>query len=341
MADDKTVPNQDENRTPRTDPEFAGDEVVEPTAASTPAYEEHDPAVVAEPAPDEPMFAETQADVVDDRSATPALVEPPTAERSTFAPPVIPAAAETREADVDREPITDREPVSSAHDDEIAAPIVAPVAAAGATPATQVYPASAPQPEQPQIVYISEPNPPKKKSNRGLGALLAIGATVVFAVLFAIVSALLIMLIPPRQDFLENYLSFVTNPSFWLPVIVFAIAYILLVLISNNAGWWAHVLGGFIVAILVYLAFIGGGLLGAQAWTLTLENATRFTNALWLNPLAIAAFIVAREVPIWMGAAISARGRKVKARNIEQREEFDREQAAKRAEYERANARTA
>jgi hypothetical protein len=38
---------------------------------------------------------------------------------------------------------------------------------------------------------------------------------------------------------------------------------------------------------------------------------------------------------MWVGAAIAARGRKVKARNLEAKAEFDRELAEKRAEQER------
>jgi hypothetical protein len=42
-----------------------------------------------------------------------------------------------------------------------------------------------------------------------------------------------------------------------------------------------------------------------------------------------------------MGFAIAARGRKVKARNVDARVLYDQEIAAKRAEYEQTNARTA
>jgi hypothetical protein len=52
----------------------------------------------------------------------------------------------------------------------------------------------------------------------------------------------------------------------------------------------------------------------------------------------IAAALVAREVSIWIGLAIAARGRRVRARNDETRTAWDREQEEKRAEYEGTGA---
>ena len=55
-----------------------------------------------------------------------------------------------------------------------------------------------------------------------------------------------------------------------------------------------------------------------------------------MNPAIVIATIVAREVAIWFGAAISSRGRRVKARNIEAAAEYKRETAEKKAEFERS-----
>ena len=54
------------------------------------------------------------------------------------------------------------------------------------------------------------------------------------------------------------------------------------------------------------------------------------------NPILFIAAILAREVPIWIGLAISTRGRKVRAKNAEAKAAYDAEQAEKKAEYERA-----
>ena len=57
-----------------------------------------------------------------------------------------------------------------------------------------------------------------------------------------------------------------------------------------------------------------------------------------MHPFVIAAALVAREVSIWIGLAIAARGRRVKDRNVETRTAWDREQEEKKAEYERGIA---
>ena len=45
--------------------------------------------------------------------------------------------------------------------------------------------------------------------------------------------------------------------------------------------------------------------------------------------------VLSREVSIWIGLAIAARGRRVRARNAEARASYDRELSEKRAQYER------
>jgi hypothetical protein len=95
---------------------------------------------------------------------------------------------------------------------------------------------------------------------------------------------------------------------------MFALGFIVLVVILNRAGWWAHVIGK------------------------TPAEANAAFGALATNPLMIAAALVAREVSIWIGLAIAARGRRVRARNEETRTAWDREQEEKRAEYERGGA---
>jgi hypothetical protein len=88
------------------------------------------------------------------------------------------------------------------------------------------------------------------------------------------------------------------------------------------------VLFGFLVAVVVYFSYIGGALLTVQAWNFTPQEAVNFISTRWLDPGAIAAAVIAREVPIWAGAWIARRGRAVTARNAEAREEYDRQIAA-------------
>jgi len=88
------------------------------------------------------------------------------------------------------------------------------------------------------------------------------------------------------------------------------------------------VLFGFLVAVVVYFSYIGGALLGlvidGRADGIGSVELGRIVSTLWLNPGAIAAGLVAREVPIWAGAWIARRGRRVTARNLEARVEYDR-----------------
>jgi hypothetical protein len=78
----------------------------------------------------------------------------------------------------------------------------------------------------------------------------------------------------------------------------------------------------------VYFSFIGAALLGLMldgtSDGLSQADVSRFVASLWLNPYAITAAIIAREVPIWAGAWIARRGRRVTAKNREARTEYER-----------------
>lgn len=189
-------------------------------------------------------------------------------------------------------------------------------------------------PSQPQIVYVAHPTPPRQRGNRGVGSLLAVLSAIVFAAVYGGIAALVIIADPALDVGADDIGSFLIAPAFWAPVLVFAVAYVLLVALVNRAGWWAHVLGGFIVALLTYGGFLLGLWLTSGAWTgPAADDPAGYFAPLWLHPLAVTAFVVAREVPIWMGALIGSRGRRLAARNAEARAEFEREQAAQRAQY--------
>jgi hypothetical protein len=119
-------------------------------------------------------------------------------------------------------------------------------------------------------------------------------------------------------------------------VLVFLVAFVLLVLIVNRAGWAAHIFGSLLVALTVYFGSIGillllGVVIGADEGAALGSFGTLATN-----PIIIIAALVAREVSIWIGLAISASGRRVKARNHEIVDEGEKEHADTRAQYERA-----
>ena len=177
---------------------------------------------------------------------------------------------------------------------------------------------------QPKVVYVNVPPAPRKKGNRIIGSLIALAAAVVFALLLAVVFALL-------------WASFNGNDPieftgrFFIPVILFAVGLVLFVLLANRAGWWAYIIGSLAVAALVYFGTAAGLVLIDNVISQTPQVATQWYSAALLNPLVIIAGLLAREVAMWTGMIIGRRGRKVKARNVEARANYDREQAEREA----------
>ena len=192
-----------------------------------------------------------------------------------------------------------------------------------------------------QVVYVQAPLPPRVRGNRVVGVLLALVGTVVFAAAYAAAAAIPLAIRFSGAGLSPAFSAFVQNAIFWIPVMMFALGFIVLVVILNRAGWWAHVIGSLLVALFVYFASIGLLLLVDNVIGKTPAEANAAFGALATNPLMIAAALVAREVSIWIGLAIAARGRRVRARNEETRTAWDREQEEKRAEYERGAAASA
>jgi hypothetical protein len=187
-----------------------------------------------------------------------------------------------------------------------------------------------------RTVYVQAPVPPRAQGNRGFGILIAALATIAFALLYAAVSALVILFVP--ASFGGSYTDFYLSPLFYIPVLVFLVAMILYALIANRAAWWSWVIGSFLVAAVVYLGSIGIRMLLDGALTQSADEAAAAFASSASSAFLIIAAILAREVAIWSGAIISSRGRKVKDRNVQAREDFERESAERQAELERLNA---
>jgi hypothetical protein len=186
---------------------------------------------------------------------------------------------------------------------------------------------------RPQVIYVTAPAAPRPKGNRGFGALIALVATLVFAVLLAVAGALLGLVIEGRFAF-----GFLGQAAFYVPVIAFLIGFVILVLIVNRAAWWTYIVGSIFVALFVYFATIAYGMVTDGLFLSTAEEARAlFVRGLG-NPFVIVSALLAREVSMWVGAGIAARGRRVKARNVAERDAYDRELAEKRAEHERGAA---
>jgi hypothetical protein len=210
------------------------------------------------------------------------------------------------------------------------------------TPATatgEVAPASTSEYAGREVVYVQAPVPPRLKGNRGVGAALAVLGAILFAALYGV--AVIVAFVLRGDDApLNTFAQFIQNAAFWVPVLVFLVAFVLLVLVVNRAGWAAHVFGSLLVALVVYFGSIGLLLLVANIAGAASGGSAGSFAGLALNPFIIIASLVAREVAIWIGLAIAARGRRVKARNVELVDEWEQEHAETKAQYERAGATT-
>jgi hypothetical protein len=217
------------------------------------------------------------------------------------------------------------------HETYVPSATVATGAAGAATLAPEPEPPAElapPAPAAPQTVYVQAPTPPKMRSNRGFGLLVALIGTVVFALLYAGVSYLILL---GRGDVAQAssvFTQFLLQPVFWVPVVAFFVGFAVLTLIVNRGPWWCYAVFGLLVGVFVYLSYIGAALLTVQAWTFSIDQANDFVAQRWLDPFAIVAGVIALEIPIWLGGWIASRGRAVSERNRLAREAYDRELAA-------------
>ena len=189
-----------------------------------------------------------------------------------------------------------------------------------------------------QVVYVTAPIPPQPKGNRVVGVLLAILGAVLFALVYLGIVALLVTLFIDPKEPGSAIAEFVNDASFWVPVLFFALGFVLIVLLLNRAAWWLHVLGSILVAAIVYFGTIGMLLLINNVVVKSPGEVQVQFSVLAVSSVVIPAALVAREVSIWVGFLIAVRGRRVAARNLEARAAFDREQAEAKAERERKAA---
>jgi len=215
---------------------------------------------------------------------------------------------------------------------------------AGETVAPVGLPPAAPASQEPIVIssdhpmaalYTQAPAEPELRGNRGAGIGIAIVATIAFAIVHTGVLAL--WLAPTTSP--SQFVNALTNLALW-PLIAssaaFFIGLVIVVLIVGRAGWWAYVLGGFLVAALVWLAAVAGSGYavyqadGGTALTTLINDGApggltpvALMNTFGLTLPAIAAAIVAREVVVWFGAWIGGRGRRITRKNAEALQEYE------------------
>ena len=174
-------------------------------------------------------------------------------------------------------------------------------------------------------LYMQSPMPPEMRGNRGAGVLIALLGSIAFALVYAGVLALWLAPTYPPSTFLsEGLLPLVLSWGFAAAVIGFFVGFVLLVLIVGRAGWWAYVLGGLLVAIFTWAATLAGSALAERfaGEVVSLQPLSLLSEYGLIFPV-LAAGIVAREVSVWFGAWIGARGRKMKRLNAEAIAEYE------------------
>jgi len=256
-----------------------------PAEAAVPAVPEEAPREV----PDEPVFS------------TPALNDM----HGTYGENVDTAATEAYAAS--RESAADEATVAGA--------------AAGAAAAASIAEPAAPQP-----IFVQAPEEPRPRGNRAAAGGIGLVAAVCFAVLY-LGSGLVIGLVNGDittgglTDWLVDALS---SWGLWVPTVVFFVAFWLLGAIVNRGRWGAWVIIGLLVGVAAWGGHLLGQLFEAPFWNITASQGADIVDQQLFAPLAIAAFIIGRELTIWFGAWAAARGKRMTALNVEARREYER-----------------
>jgi hypothetical protein len=173
-------------------------------------------------------------------------------------------------------------------------------------------------------VYVQAPTPPKAKGNRGFGILVGVLATLVFGALYLLALVFVVTPVSGATDApTAAILDTLASAVFYVPVIVFFLAWVLLVVILTRAAWWGYVIGGFFVGLLTYVGYLAG-ILAANAFEVAPSQVPQFLLDHLFDAPALLAFVIAREVPIWFGVWVGKRGRAVRVRNAEARDEYER-----------------
>ncbi|MFB7884704.1 ABC transporter [Microbacterium sp. NPDC056057] len=199
-------------------------------------------------------------------------------------------------------------------------PVVTPSEPVVAEPAV-VAAAAAPQP-----IFVQAPEAPRPRGNRAAAGAIGLLAAVAFAVLYL---AVWLGVDAIKGDVTganvgTTALEALATWSLWVPVVVFFIGFWLLGAIINRGRWGHWVVFGILVGVAAYGGHILGALFQAPFWNLTASEGAKLVEGELLTPLAIAAFIIGRELTIWFGAWAAARAKRVTELNIEAQREYER-----------------
>ena len=276
----------------------------------TAASDEHTSAVTDDA---DARRAAEPADAATDEVVAPATAAPADAEPDPWASPEAASLEYTSTA----------APVAPVAADDaptiVAAPVVTPSEPVVAEPA--IAAAAAPQP-----IFVQAPEAPRPRGNRAAAGAIGLLAALAFAVLYLAVwlGVGAIEGDVTGENVGTTVLDALATWSLWVPVVVFFVAFWLLGAIINRGRWGAWVILGILVGVAAYGGHILGALFQAPFWELTASEGGDLAEAELLTPLAIAAFVIGRELTIWFGAWAAARAARVTELNIEAQREYER-----------------
>lgn len=181
-------------------------------------------------------------------------------------------------------------------------------------------------PQQPQPIFVQAPEPPRERGNRGTAGAIGLLATVAFAVLYLATTLGLGALAGDvtGENIGEALVAPLLTWGFWTPVVVFFLGFWLLGAIINRGRWGLWVVFGIVVGLIAYAGHILGQLFEAPFWKLTASQGMELAGEQLLAPLAIAAFVFARELTIWFGAWVARSGARKTELNEEAQREYER-----------------
>lgn len=245
----------------------------------------------------------------DARAAEPVVVEPVVVE-PVAEPANVESAAET--VVVESAPVE-----AAAPTDAYEAAAVAPVVTAS-EPSAGAF--------GPQPIFVQAPEAPRPRGNRAAAGAIGLLAALSFGVLYLAVWVGLGLIdgSVTVSSIGTALLAALSTWALWVPIVVFFVAFWLLGAIINRGRWAAWVIFGLIVGVAAYGGHLLGQLFQAPFWTLTAAEGAKLVEGQLLAPLAIAAFIIGRELTIWFGSWVAARGKRMTELNVEARREYER-----------------
>lgn len=178
----------------------------------------------------------------------------------------------------------------------------------------------------PQPIFVEAPEAPRPKGNRAAAGAIGLVAALAFAALYLLVwlGVGAIDGTVTAENAGTTAVAALGTWALWVPTVVFFLSFWLVGAIINRGRWgvWVHI--GLLVGFAAYAGHILGQLFQAPFWSITASEGATLVESQLLAPLAVASFIIARELTIWFGAWAAARGRRVTELNLEAQHEYER-----------------